>query len=294
MENVKTFMLLASLTVLLVLLGGYFGGTGGMAVALLLAGGMNFFAYYNSDKMVLRHYHAVPVDRYSASGLYAIVERLCERSGLPLPAIYIIHESTPNAFATGRDPEHAAVAVTEGLLQLLDEDEIEAVLAHELSHVAHRDILIQTVAATIAGAIAMIANIMQFGAMFGNNRGRNPIVMIALALLLPIAASVVQMTISRSREFKADAGAASMTGRPEWLQSALLKLENYNRRGFVEGATPENAHMFIVSPFSGKHVSFSDLFRTHPTTEQRIERLEALKGFHHHDKHSKHYERHYS
>jgi heat shock protein HtpX len=293
MENVKTFILLASLTVLLVMLGGYFGGTTGMAIALLLAGGMNFFAYYNSDKMILKHYRAVPVDRYSASGLYAIVERLCEKSGLPLPAIYIINEQTPNAFATGRDPEHAAVAVTEGLLNLLDENEIEAVLAHELSHIGHRDILIQTIAATIAGAIAMIANIMQFGAMFGNSRDRNPIIMILLAILLPIAASIVQMTISRSREFKADAGAAQMTGRPEWLQSALMKLENYNRRGFVEGATPENAHMFIVSPFSGKKVSFSDLFRTHPTTEQRIERLERLKGEGHY-KHNKLYERHYS
>ncbi len=277
MENVKTFMLLASLSVLLVLLGGYFGGTTGMLIALLFAGGMNFFAYYNSDKMILRHYHAIPVERQSAAGLYDIVERLCSRSGLPMPAIYIIRERTPNAFATGRDPEHAAVAVTEGLLDLLDSDEIEAVLAHELSHVSHRDILIQTVAATIAGAIAMIANMMQFGAMFGNNRDRNPLVMLLLAILLPVAASVIQMTISRSREFKADAGAAHMTGHPEWLQSALMKLESYNTRGFVEGATPENAHMFIVSPFSGKQLSFSDLFRTHPTTQQRIERLEMLK-----------------
>ncbi|MDX1295389.1 MAG: zinc metalloprotease HtpX [Sulfurimonadaceae bacterium] len=292
MENVKTFILLASLTVLLVMLGGYFGGTTGMAIALLLAGGMNFFAYYNSDKMILKHYNAIPVDRYSASGLYAIVEGLCEKSDLPLPAIYIINEQTPNAFATGRDPEHAAVAVTEGLLNILDENEIEAVLAHELSHIGHRDILIQTIAATIAGAIAMIANVMQFGAMFGNSRDRNPIIMILLAVLLPIAASIVQMTISRSREFKADAGAAQMTGRPEWLQSALMKLENYNRRGFVEGATPENAHMFIVSPFSGKKVSFSDLFRTHPSTEQRIERLERLKEEGHY-KHNKLYERHY-
>jgi heat shock protein HtpX len=291
MENVKTFILLASLTVLLVLLGGYFGGTTGMAIALLFAGGMNFFAYYNSDKMILRHYHAVPVDRQNAAGLYAIVERLCGRSGLPVPAIYIIREQTPNAFATGRDPEHAAVAVTEGLLEMLDEEEVEAVLAHELSHVSHRDILIQTIAATIAGAVAMIANMMQFGAIFGNNRDRNPLVMIILAVLLPVAASIIQMTISRSREFKADAGAAGMTGHPEWLQSALLKLESYNTRGFVEGATPENAHMFIVSPFSGKRVSFADLFRTHPTTQQRIERLEALKGTG--KRRSKLYERHY-
>ncbi len=293
MENAKTFVLLASLTVLLVMLGGYFGGTTGMLIALVFAGGMNFYAYYNSDKMILKHYHAVPVDRYSASGLYAIVERLCEKSGLPVPAVYIINEQTPNAFATGRDPEHAAVAVTEGLLHLLDENEIEAVLAHELSHVAHRDILIATIAATLAGAIAMIANIMQFGAMFDRNSNRNPLVMIVLAILVPVAAAVVQMTISRSREFKADAGAAYMTGHPEWLQSALMKLENYNRRGFVEGATPENAHMFIVSPFSGKHVSFQNLFRTHPTTQQRIERLDAIKATTSH-RSSKLYERHYS
>ncbi len=291
MENVKTFMLLASLSILLVLLGGYFGGTTGMLIALVLAGGINFFAYYNSDKMILRHYHAVPVDRANARGLYEIVERLCDRSGLPVPAVYIIRERIPNAFATGRDPEHAAVAVTEGLLDLLDENEIEAVLAHELSHVAHRDILIQTVAATIAGAIAMIANMMQFGAMFGNNRDRNPMIMILLAILLPVAASVIQMTISRSREYKADAGAAAMTGRPEWLQNALMKLENYNQRGFVEGATPENAHMFIVSPFSGKQVSFSELFRTHPTTQQRIERLEGLKQTR--SAHDTRYDRHY-
>ena len=265
MENVKTFMLLASLTVLLVLLGGYFGGTTGMAIALLFAGGMNFFAYYNSDKMILRHYHAVPVDRESAEGLYEIVERLGRRSGLPMPAIYIIRERTPNAFATGRDPEHAAVAVTEGLLELLDAEEVEAVLAHELSHVSHRDILIQTVSVRVL--------LLEAG-----GRDRNPLIMILLAILLPVAASIIQMTISRSREFKADAGAAHMTGHPEWLQSALMKLESYNTRGFVEGATPENAHMFIVSPFSGKQVSFADLFRTHPTTQQRIERLQALKG----------------
>lgn len=280
MEQIKTFLLLGSLSVLLVLIGGYFGGTGGMMIALLIAGGMNFYAYYFSDTMILKHYNALEVDSREAPMLYRVVERLVERANLPMPKVYIIHDHIPNAFATGRNPEHAAVAITTGLLELLSEDEIEGVMAHELSHVRHRDILVATIAATIAGAVAFVANIMQFGAMFGNrdNRGGNPILMIAMAILLPIAASIIQMTISRSREFMADEGAARLTGHPEWLQSALIKLSNYNGRGEVQGATPENAHMFIISPFDGKNFSFSNLFRTHPTTEQRVERLEALKG----------------
>jgi heat shock protein HtpX len=178
-------------------------------------------------------------------------------------------------------------------LELLNEDEVEGVMAHELSHVAHQDILIATVAATIAGAIAFIANMLQFGAMFGrNNRNSNPILMIAMAIILPIAATVIQMSISRSREFSADEGAARLTGHPQWLQSALVKLTNYNGRGEVQGAAPENAHMFIVSPFDGKNFSFSNLFRTHPTTQQRLERLEALKFKK--EKPEKLYDRHYA
>lgn len=248
-------------------------------IALLIAGGMNFYAYYFSDTMILKHYNAIEVDPRESPMLYRVVERLVERANLPMPKVYIIHDHIPNAFATGRNPEHAAVAITTGLMELLSEDEIEGVMAHELSHVRHRDILVATVAATIAGAIAFAANIMQFGAMFGNrdNRGGNPILMIAMAILLPLAASIIQMTISRSREFMADEGAARLTGHPEWLQNALIKLSNYNGRGEVHGATPENAHMFIISPFDGKNFSFSNLFRTHPTTEQRLERLEALK-----------------
>ncbi|HEX5710960.1 MAG TPA: M48 family metalloprotease, partial [Sulfuricurvum sp.] len=201
----------------------------------------------------------------------------------------------PNAFATGRNPQHAAVAITTGLLELLNEDEVEAVMAHELSHVRHRDILVATVAATLAGAIAFIANMLQFGAMFGrHNRNANPILMIVMAILLPIAASIIQMTISRSREFMADEGAARLTGHPEWLQNALVKLTNYNSRGEVQGATPENAHMFIISPFDGKDFSFSNLFRTHPTTQQRVERLEILKDTLHANESQKLYDRHYS
>lgn len=279
MEQIKTFLLLGSLSILLVFIGGYLGGQGGMLIALVMAGGMNFYAYYFSDTMILKHYNAQEVDPREARMLYRVVERLVERAEIPMPKVYIVHDHIPNAFATGRNPEHAAVAITTGLLELLNEDEIEGVMAHELSHVRHRDILVATVAATIAGAVAFIANMLQFGAMFGsrNNRNINPIIMIVMAILLPVAASIIQMTISRSREFMADEGAARLTGHPEWLQNALVKLTNYNVRGEVQGATPENAHMLIVSPFEGKNFSFSNLFRTHPTTQQRLERLEALK-----------------
>jgi len=296
MEQIKTFLLLGSLSVLLVFIGGYLGGQGGMIIALLIAGGMNFYAYYFSDTMILKHYNAQEVDPRESPMLYRVVERLVERANLPMPKVYIIHDHIPNAFATGRNPEHAAVAITTGLLELLSEDEIEGVMAHELSHVRHRDILVATIAATIAGAVAFVANIMQFGAMFGSrdNRGSNPILMIAMAILLPIAASIIQMTISRSREFMADEGAARLTGHPEWLQNALIKLTNYNGRGEVQGSTPENAHMFIISPFDGKNFSFSNLFRTHPTTQQRLERLEALKGeFSSPTEQNKLYDRHY-
>lgn len=295
MEQFKTFVLLASLSVLFVLIGGYLGGTGGMIIALIIAGGMNFYAYYFSDSMILKHYDAQEVDPRDTPMLYRVVERLVDRANLPMPKVFIIHDHIPNAFATGRNPEHAAVAITSGLLELLTEEEIEGVMAHELSHVANRDILIATIAATIAGAVALVANILQFGAMFGrNNRNSNPIIMIAMAILLPIAASVIQMTISRSREFIADEGAARLSGHPEWLQSALVKLSNYNNKGEVQGATPENAHMFIISPFDGKNFSFANLFRTHPTTEQRIERLELLKDeLNSSYEHNKLYDRHY-
>ncbi|WP_201352508.1 zinc metalloprotease HtpX [Hydrogenimonas urashimensis] len=279
MEAVKTVVLLTLMTLLMVWIGGMFGGTTGMLIALLFAGAMNFYAYYFSDRMVLAHYHAVEVDERSAPGLIAIVRRLTQKAGLPMPKVYIIPERVPNAFATGRNPKHAAVAVTEGLLDLLNEEEIEAVLAHELSHVRHYDILIGTVAATIAGAIATIANIMQFGAFFGgrDEESPNPILMLVMSIILPIAAGIIQMAVSRSREFEADAGAARLTGHPEWLASALIKLENYNRQGMLPEATPETAHMFIVNPFTGKDISFANLFRTHPTTEQRIERLEEIR-----------------
>ena len=275
MEQLKTYALMIGLTLLFIWFGGMIGGRAGMVIAFVIAAGMNFYAYYYSDTQVLKHYHAIPVDQRNASGLYEIVQRLTRRAGLPMPALYIIPDQQPNAFATGRDYEHAAVAVTEGLLELLTEEEVEAVIAHELSHIKHYDMLIGTVAATMAGAIAMLAN---FGMFFGGDRDRpNPIVMIVLMILAPLAATVIQMTISRNREFMADEGAARMTGHPEWLQSGLAKLDNYARGISMHDADPQTAHMFIINPFTGRDISLKQLFSTHPSTQQRIERLEALK-----------------
>lgn len=277
MEQIKTVFFLALLSVLFVFIGAYFAGTTGILLALLFVGGMNFYAYYYSDKHVLKHYDAQEITDYSHF-IYKIVLRLTHKANLPMPKVYIIPDNTPNAFATGRNHENAAIAVTQGLLNILNEQEIEGVIAHELSHVKHYDILIGTIAATFAGAIAAIANMMQFSAMFGgNNRQVHPIILILLAIILPLAAVVIQMTVSRSREYMADEGAARLTGNPAWLQSALSKLENYAKRGDLRHATQETAHMFIVNPFSGHEVRFADFFRTHPTTEDRIARLEELK-----------------
>ena len=275
MERLKTYGLMIGLTVLFIWFGGLIGGKTGMIIAFVITLGMNFYAYFYSDQMVLKHYKAVPVERGSARELYEIVEQLTRKAELPMPKIYIIPDGVPNAFATGRDYDHAVVAVTEGLLKLLTKEEIEAVLAHELSHIKHYDMLIGTVAATISGAIAMLAN---FGMFFGHDDERpNPIVMIALMLIMPLAASVIQMSVSRSREFMADEGSAKITGHPEWLQSALLKLESYAKGNMMQNAEPESAHMFIINPLTGKNFSMRSLFSTHPTTEQRVERLEALK-----------------
>lgn len=279
MEQIKTVFLLTFLTVLFVFIGYSFGGTSGMLIAFLIAGGMNFYAYYYSDQQVLKHYNATPIED-TRHPVYKITQRLTQKAGLPMPKVYLIPDHTPNAFATGRDHNHAAVAVTMGLYEMLNEKELEGVIAHELSHIKHYDILIGTIAAVFAGAIAMIANMMQFGAMFSNNRqgSSNPIVMILMAILLPLAASIIQMTVSRSREFMADEGAARMTGNPAGLQSALSKLENYARSGHqIHNATEQTAHMFIINPFSGLKSTLGSLFRTHPTTQDRIARLEELK-----------------
>ena len=276
MEQLKTYGLMTGLTLLFIWFGSMIAGQSGMVIAFVAAVGMNFYAYYYSDTQVLKHYNAIPVDANSASGLYRIVQRLTQRAALPMPKLYIIPEQQPNAFATGRNYDHAAVAVTEGLLNLLTEEEIEAVVAHELSHIKHYDMLIGTVAATIAGAIAMLAN---FGMFFGGgDRDRpNPVVMIALMLIMPMAASIIQMTVSRNREYLADEGAARLTGHPEWLQTALAKLDSYARGTLLPEADPQTAHMFIINPFTGKDLSMRQLFSTHPSTEERIARLEALK-----------------
>lgn len=275
MEQFKTYALMTGLTLLFIWFGAMIAGQTGMIIAFIVAAGMNFYAYYYSDTQVLKHYHAIPVDHNSATGLYEIVERLTQRARLPMPALYIIPDKQPNAFATGRNYENAAVAVTEGLLELLTPEEVEAVVAHELSHIKHYDMLIGTVTATIAGAIAMLA---QFGMFFGGGRDRpNILITIALMIIMPMAATVIQMTVSRNREFMADAGAAEMTGHPEWLQSGLQKLDNYARGIPMHDADPQTAHMFIINPFTGRDMSLKQLFSTHPSTEQRIERLEALK-----------------
>ncbi|RXK13048.1 protease [Halarcobacter mediterraneus] len=278
MEQVKTVFLLTLLTVLFVFIGYSFGGTNGMLISFLIAGGINFYAYYYSDKQVLKHYNATPIEDKNHP-IYRITEKLVHKANLPMPKVYLIPDHTPNAFATGRNHENAAVAVTMGLYEMLNEEELEGVIAHELSHIKHYDILIGTIAAVFAGAIAMIANVMQFSAMFGgsNRQGTHPIVMILMAIILPLAASIIQMTVSRSREYMADEGAARITRNPAGLQSALAKLENYAKGHQVNNATEETAHMFIINPFSGKKSSFGDFFRTHPTTEDRIARLEELK-----------------
>lgn len=279
MEQIKTFILMTFLALIFMFFGGLIGGEQGVIIAFVVALGMNFFSYFFSDKLVLKHYQAVKVDENSAGGLYAIVRRLANTANVPMPSVYIIPEQIPNAFATGRNPNNAAVAVTEGLLNLLSENEIEGVLAHEMSHVRHYDILIGSVAAVFAGAIAILANFAKFGAVFGGNENnrQNGILMLVAAIIMPIAAAIIQMAISRSREYKADAGAANLTKHPEWLISALNKLENYAQNRTMQNATPQSAHMFIINPFSGVKSSFSQLFRTHPSTKDRIARLNEIK-----------------
>jgi heat shock protein HtpX len=282
MSNVfKTGLLLAVLTVMLVLIGGAIGGRQGMLVAFFVAVVMNFVSYWFSDKMVLAAYGAQPIEEAAAPRLYAIVHRLTTRAGIPMPRVYLIPSETPNAFATGRNPEHAVVAVTEGIMRILDEEELEGVLAHELSHVKNRDVLISTIAATLAGAITYLAHMAQWAAMFGG-RGRddeeggsNPIAMILLAVLAPIAALLVQMAVSRSREFQADATGAKVAGKSWGLMKALEKLQMANQQMPMADATPATAHLFIVNPLSG--ATLMRLFSTHPPLEERIARLRAMR-----------------
>lgn len=269
----KTALLMAMMTALLMLIGDYFGGLRGMTFMLVIGVAMNFYTYWNSDKMVLAHYHAQQVNRASAPELYGIVEKLAKKAEIPMPKVYIIDSPVPNAFATGRDPEHAAVAVNTALADILDKDELAGVLAHELSHVKHRDILVSTVAASMAGAISTIA---QWGMFLGggrdeNGESRNPIATILVMLVAPLAAMLIQMAVSRSREYMADKSGGELCGNPNALADALLKIEAFAKRRVMPEATEATAHMFIINPFAG--VSAKQLFSTHPSTAERVKLL---------------------
>jgi heat shock protein HtpX len=273
-NTIKTALLLGALSALLLLIGEAIGGAQGMVVGFVFAVVTNFGSYWFSDKIVLSMYRATEVG--PDNRLTQIVTRLAAKAGLPQPRCYIIPDASPNAFATGRNPEHAAVAATEGILQILDDDELEGVLAHELAHVKHRDILTSSIAATIAAAIMMVSRFAMFfgGARDDDRRGGNPIAMLATIILAPIAAMLIQMAISRSREYDADAGGAAIAGSPLGLASALQKIESASRAVPMD-ANPATAHMFIIKPFSGK--SFMRLFSTHPSTEERIARLQEAR-----------------
>jgi heat shock protein HtpX len=277
MNALKTTFLLAVLTVLLILAGQYFGGRNGMIVAFIFAAGMNFFSYFYSDKLALKMYRAQPVTREQLPRAYAVVERMTQRIGLPMPKIYVIPTESPNAFATGRNPQHASVAVTHGILNLLSDDELEGVLAHELGHVKNRDILTSSVAATLAGAITILARMGFWASMFGGYGGSSDerdgggFGALFMLILAPIAAMLIQLAVSRAREYQADATGAHITGNPYALASALEKLDAYSKR-LPLPASPTNAHLFIVAPMISAR-DFAGLFSTHPPIPKRIERL---------------------
>ena len=275
-NHLKTTVLLAVMTAFILIVGNWLGGRQGMILALVLAAGMNFFSYWYSDKIVLKMYRAREVTPEQAPDLYEMVQNLAHQAGLPMPKVYIIPKDTPNAFATGRNPENAVVAVTQGLLNLMGRQEVMGVLAHELAHVKNRDILIGTIAATMAGAIMMLASMARWSALFGgmnrddNRGGMGAIGMIAMSIIAPMAAMIIQMAVSRSREYLADATGAAIAGSPEGLARALEQLDTYSRR-IPMNANPSTAHMFIVNPLSGKPLQ--NLFSTHPPMEERIRRL---------------------
>jgi heat shock protein HtpX len=280
MSNVfKTALLLAVLTAMLVLVGGAIGGRSGMMVAFVLALVMNFASYWWSDKIVLAMYGAQEVTEAQAPELYNIVRRLATKAGTPMPKVYVVASEQPNAFATGRNPSHAAIAVTDGIMRILDREELEGVLAHEMSHVINRDVLIGTIAATLAGAITYLAHMAQWAAFMGGGRhddddSPSPIAMIAMAVIAPIAAMLVQLAVSRSREFHADATGARLAGQPWPLAKALEKLDMASR-AIPMNANPATAHMFIMNPLRGQ--ALMRLFSTHPSTEERIARLRAMR-----------------
>lgn len=272
----KTAFLLTALTLLLMFFGRYFGGENGMILALVFAAVMNFVSYFYSDKIALAMYRAQPVTREQLPRAYAAVERLTQKIGIPMPKMYVIPTESPNAFATGRNPQHASVAVTHGILGLLNDEELEGVLAHELGHVNNRDILISSVVATIAGAITMLASMGRFAMIFGGfggdreDRRGGGLAALFMLIVAPIAATLIQLAVSRSREYQADATGAHFTGNPYALASALQKIDAYAKRLPLQ-ATPSTAHLFIIQPFLG--MNFANLFSTHPPTAKRIERL---------------------
>lgn len=277
MNQFKTVALLGLLSGLLVAIGYWLGGSGGALIGLIFAAATNLFSWYSSDKIALAAYQAQPIQQSQAPELYAMVQKLSERAGLPMPRLYVVPSSGANAFATGRDPQHAAVAVTEGIVNLLPADELEAVIAHELSHIKNRDTLTQAVAATVAGAIAYLAQMLQFGMMFGGSRDRqgNPLAALATIILAPLAATVIQMAISRTREFEADAGAAQLTGNPRALARALQRLEA-SARQIPLAANPAFEPLLIVNAMPKQ--LFSNLFSTHPSMEARIQNLLQIEA----------------
>ncbi len=279
-NQIKTTVLLAALTAFIIWIGQVLGGRQGMVIALVLAAGMNFFSYWYSDKLVLKMYRAREATRQQAPEVFDIVGRLTQQAGLPMPKIFVIPSEAPNAFATGRNPENAVVAVTDGLLRLMNRQEIEGVLAHELAHVKNRDILIGSIAATLAGAIMLLANMARWSMIFGGGRddengGSGVVGLLFMSILAPIAAMIIQMAISRSREYQADASGAAISGNPEALASALEKLGTYSGR-LPLNASPSTAHMLIVNPLSGRNLT--NLFSTHPPLQDRIARLRGRSG----------------
>ncbi len=275
MNNVKVFVLMAAMTALLGAIGGVFGGQSGLVIALLFAGVMNVFMYWNSSKMVLRMYRAQIVDRAQAPELYEMVDRLRQRAGLPMPTVAIAPHDQPNAFATGRNHEHAVVCVTEGLLKLINRDELEGVIAHELAHIKNRDMLLQTVTATMAGAISSLAQLAFFFGGRDEEGNSNPLVGLAMLIIAPLAASLIQFAISRQREFKADAVGAEICGKPMALASSLQKLDAYAKRIPMDVA-PAAASLAMVNPLAAMGRGMMSLFSTHPSTEERVARLAAL------------------
>jgi len=283
MNRIKTTFLLTCLTLLLVAMGSAIGGRSGMIIAFVIAGGMNFFSYWYSDKIVLKMYKAREVSETESPAFYGMVKRLSQRANMPMPKVYIIPSEGPNAFATGRNPQNAAVAATEGIMRLLNEEELEGVMAHELAHVQNRDTLISTIAATFAGAIAMLGNMLQWAAIFGgghsdDEEGGGMLGSLAMAFIAPMAAMLIQMAVSRSREYLADEAGAKICGNPMALANALRKLQRGSQTVPMQEATPATSHMFIVNPLTGQ--SMLKLFSTHPPMEERVARLEAMASDH--------------